>query len=153
MCKPTLVQLKEENDKRINFPQVRNIEQKNDAIYKTEKCVYVHPNKFERVEKVFEEIQKRTKTFENPSSFLTIDEAGNIAVEIPKLADVRHYIVVTVDGLPHRIAIEVIKHCYRCSACDRKISSISDVSKHFKKIGHMRYIKRFSNIMHIYMCM
>ena len=146
VCKPTFVQLKEVKDKRINFPQVRNIEQKNDAIYETEKCVYVNPNKFERVEKVFEEIQKRTKTFENPSSFLTIDEAGNIAVEIPKLADVRHYIVVTVDGLPHRIAIEVIKHCYRCSECDKKISSISDVSKHFKKFGHMRYIKRFSNI-------
>ena len=146
MCKPTFVQLKEVKDKRINFPHVRNIEQKNDAIYETEKCVYVNPNKFERVEKVFEEIQKRTKTFENPSSFLTIDESGNIAVEIRELANVRHYIVVTVDGLPHRIAIEVIKHCYRCSECGKKISSISDVSKHFNKFGHKRYIKRFSNI-------
>ena len=56
MCKPTFVQLKEVKDKRINFPHVRNIEQKNDAIYETEKCVYVNPNKFERIEKVFEEI-------------------------------------------------------------------------------------------------
>ena len=52
--------------------------------------------------------------------FLTIDKEGKIAVDIQELANARYYIVVTVDGLPHRIAIEVIKHCFWCSECDKK---------------------------------
>ena len=40
----------------------------------------------------------------------------------------------------------MIKHCFKCNVCDKKISSISDVSKHFEKFGHEKYIKRFSNI-------
>ena len=147
VCEPKLVQLKEISDKRVIFPKVRNIQQSNDGIYETEKCVYVNQNKFERVEKVFEEIQKRTKTFDKPTSFLVFDKAGNVSVETQELSDVRHYLIITVDGLPHRIGIEVIKHCFKCNVCDKKISSISDVSsKHFEKFGQEKYIKRFLNI-------
>ena len=146
VCEPKLVQFKQISDKRVIYPKVRNIQQANDGIYETEKCVYVNPNKFERVEKVFEEIQKRTKTFDNPTSFLLFDKAGKVSVETQELSDVRQYLIITVDGLPHRIGIEVIKHCFKCNVCEKKISSISDVSKHFEKFGHEKYIKRFSNI-------
>ena len=145
VCEPKLVQLKEISDKRVIFPKVRNIQQPKYGIYETKKCGYVNPNKFERVEKVFEDIQKRTKTFERPTSFLVFDKSGKVSVETQELSDVRHYLIITVDGLPHRIGIEVIKHCFKCNVRDKKISSISDVSKHFEKFGHEKYIKRFSN--------
>jgi hypothetical protein len=72
---------------------------------------------------------------------LVLDKAGNVSVETQELSDIRHYLIITVDGLPHRIGIEVIKHCL-----DKKLSSISDACKHFEKFGHEKYIKRFSNI-------
>ena len=72
-------------DKQILFPQVRNIDQENDPIYETEKCVYVNPNSFERVEKVFEEVQKRTNTYGNDTSFLTISEDGRVCIETREL--------------------------------------------------------------------
>ena len=45
-CQASQVHLEKVKDKRIVFPQVRNIDQENDPIYETEKCVYVNPNSF-----------------------------------------------------------------------------------------------------------
>ena len=106
----------------------------------------MNPNSFERVEKVFEEVQKRTNTYGNDTSFLTISEDGRVCIETRELPNVRQYIVITVDGLPHQIAIDVIKHCFKCDVCNKKLSCISYVSEHFKKKGHKKFTKRFSNI-------
>ena len=100
-CQPTQVHFEKVKNKQILFPQVRNIDQENDPIYETEKCVYVNPNSFERVEKVFEEVQKRTNTYGNDTSFLTISE-------VKELPNVRQYLVITVD-LRYKLNLNIDK--------------------------------------------
>ena len=60
--------------------------------------------------------------------------------------NVRTWIVVTLDGLPHKIAIDVIKHCFKCKECGKVFTVSNDVGKHFANHGHKTYRKTFGNI-------
>ena len=41
--------------------------------------------------------------------------------------NVRSWVVVTLDGSPHKIGIYVIKHCFQCEECGREFTVNSDV--------------------------
>jgi hypothetical protein len=51
-----------------------------------------------------------------------------------------------MDGSPHKIGIDVIKHCFQCEECRREFTVNSDVMVHFQKHNHAVYWKKFGNI-------
>ena len=136
----------DKKDKSKLFPKIRNHLNPNQPVYESEGCLYVNPNTFDRLVMVFEEIQKKTGTFENYTSSITVNDDDTLTVESWEITNVRSYILITVDGLPHKMAIDVLKHCYKCKECDRKINSLHDLNSHMKKYKHKTFFKRFSNI-------
>ena len=120
---------------------------------------FVNPNTFERLILVSECIQKKTKTFENFTSSVTINEDNTVTVDTWDINNVRQYILMTVDGLPHKMMIEVIKNCFKCKECDRNFSSIMDVNHHNQKYNQKTFYNRFSDIvlniggLHLHMSM
>ena len=95
---------------------------------------------------VFEEIQKKTGTFDKFNSLITVNDDKTVTVDAWDITNVRSYVVVTVDGLPHKMAIDVLKHCYKCMNCGKNISSMHDLNHHMNKHGHQTFYKRFANI-------
>ena len=128
------------------YPQVRNIYNENRPIYRSQGTVFVNPNTFIRVKMVLEEIQKLTKTGDKQTKLIRIEEDGSITVQVNEVKNVRSWILVTLDGLPHKIAIDVIKHCFRCEECGKEFTVNNDVTKHYQSVGHKLYWKKFGNI-------
>ena len=95
---------------------------------------------------VLEEIQKLTKTGDKQTKLIRIEEDGSITVQVNEVKNVRSWILVTLDGLPHKIAIDVIKHCFRCEECGKEFTVNNDVTKHYQSVGHKLYWKEFGNI-------
>ena len=60
--------------------------------------------------------------------------------------NVRSWVVVTLDGSPHKIGMDVIKHCFQCEECGREFTVNSDVMVHFQKHNHAVFWKKFGNI-------
>ena len=136
----------EVDDKAKLYPRVRNIFNENQSSYESEGIVYVNPNKFIRVKIVLHQIQKLTKTDDNENTLIEIEDDGSITSKVKEVNNMRTWIAVTLDGLPHKIAIDVIKHCYKCHECGKDFTVINDVGKHFESSGHKKYKKTFGNI-------
>ena len=75
-----------------------------------------------------------------------IEEDGSVTAKVVEVHNLRSWVVVTLDGLPHKIAIDVIKHCYKCEICGKELTVNSDVGKHIQNTGHRLYWKKFGNI-------
>ena len=127
----------------------------NTPIYENDECVFTNPNTFERLILVLECIQKKTKTFENFTSCVTINEDNTVTVHNWDIKNVRQFILMTVDGIPHKMMIEVINNCFKCKECDRNLSLIMNVNHYNRKYNHKTIYKCFSNIggLHLHMNM
>ena len=121
----------EETDKGILYPRIRNIFNENLPKYESEGTVFVNPNKFIRVKIVLDHIQKVTNTDKNENTLVVINDDGSITTKIQDVNNIRSWILVTLDGLPHKIAIDVIKHCFKCAECGKEFTVSNDVAKHF----------------------
>ena len=128
------------------YPRVRNKYNDHTAIYESEGTTFVNPNNFIRVKLVLEDIQKRSKMDGSHTKVIKIQEDGSIVTEFNNINDVRSWIVVTLDGLPHKIAIDVLKHCFKCNECGKEFTVNTDVKKHFHTHGHRYFLKKFGNI-------
>ena len=134
------------NKKAKLFPHVRNKFNENDAVYESEGAVFVNPNTFIRVKIVLEEILKLTKSDVKHTTLVKIEENGSVTMKVVEVQNLRTWVVVTLDGLPHKIAIDVIKHCYKCETCGKEFTANSDVGMHVEATGHRLYWKKFGNI-------
>ena len=132
--------------KKKLYPHVRNKFNENDAIYESQGAYFVNPNNFIRVKMTLEEILKLTKTDVKHTALVKIEPDGSVTVKVNEVNNVRTWIVVTLDGLPHKIAIDVIKHCYKCEEFGKELTVNSDVGKHFQSTGHNLFWNFFGNI-------
>ena len=93
----------EVDDKAKLYPRVRNIFNENQSSYESEGIVYVNPNKFNRVKIVLHQIQKLTKTDDNENTLIEIEDDGSITSKVKEVNNMRTWIAVTLDGLPHNV--------------------------------------------------
>ena len=128
------------------YPNVRNKYNENKPVYESQGTVYVNPNNFIRVKMVLEEIQKLTKTNDKHTKLIKIEDDGSITEQVQELNNIRTWVLVTLDGLPHKIAIDVLKHCFKCEECGKEFTVNSDVTKHNQNHGHNLFTKMFGNI-------
>ena len=64
----------DKKDKSKLFPKIRNHLNPHQPIYESEGCLFVNPNTFDRLVLVFEEIQKKTGTFDKFTSSITVND-------------------------------------------------------------------------------
>ena len=128
------------------FPRMRNKFNENKPVYESQGTTYVNPNTFIRVKMVFDEIQRLTKTNEKHTTLIKIEEDNSISTKVCEVNNIRAWIAVTLDGLPHKLAIDVIKHCFQFEECGKEFTVNTDVSTHFQKTGHRLYWKKYANL-------
>ena len=127
------------------YPRVRNQFNENPPIYRSQGMILANPNTFPRVKLVLRGIKNLTGTSKVHNSSITFTDDKNIEVKTWGVHNMRSWIVITVDGLPHKLLIEVIKHSFICEECGKDFDVISDVTEHFQKYKHKTYFKEFGN--------
>ena len=98
-----------------------------------------NPNTFSRVKLVLRGIKKLTGTSDTHNSSITFTDEKTISEKAWGVHNLRTWIAITVDGLPHKLLIEVIKHSFICEECEKDFDVMSDVTDHFKKHGHKTF--------------
>ena len=138
-----------DTDKKVSkaslYPRVRNSFNENPPIYRSQGTIYANPNTYSRVKLVLRGIKKLTGTSDIHNSSITFTDKKTVSEKTWGVHNLRTWIAITVDGLPHKLLIEVIKHSFICETCGKDFDVISDVTDHFKKHGHKTYFKEFGN--------
>ena len=127
------------------YPRVRNNFNENQPMYRSQGTILANPNTFARVKLVLRGIKKLTGTSEVHNSSITFTDEKSISEKAWGVHNLRTWIAITVDGLPHKLLIEVIKHSFICEECGKDFDVMSDVTDHFKKHGHKTFFKEFGN--------
>ena len=139
-------EIKEPKDKSIIYPDVRNIFPENNPIIKSNGVVYVNPNKPARVAKVLKYLQTETGTQRAFVSSVRVSENGEIVSKAWNIRGARSFILVTVDGLPYKICMDLIKNYHECVTCGKEFKNLADVTTHVTEVNHREFFKTFGNI-------
>ena len=127
------------------YPRVRNFNNENLAIYRSQGTILANPNTFPRVKLVLRGIKKLTGTSKMYNSSITFTDDNKVMVKTWEVNNLRTWIAITADGLPHKLLIDVVKHCYICEECGKDFDVISDVTGHMLDHGHKTFFKEFGN--------
>ena len=127
------------------YPRVRNFDNENLAIYRSQGTILANPNTFPRVKLVLRGIKKLTGTSKMYNSSITFTDDNKVMVKTWEVNNLRTWIAITADGLPHKLLIDVVKHCYICEECGKDFDVISDVTGHMLDHGHKTFFKEFGN--------
>ena len=60
--------------------------------------------------------------------------------------ELRKFIVVTADGLPYKIMIDLIRNAHTCAQCGKKLDFLSDMTEHMKSEKHTEFFQTYGNI-------
>ena len=127
------------------YPRVRNNMNENDAVYHSQGVVLANPNTFPRVKLVMRKIKELTGTSKVHNSSITFKDSKNVEVKTWGVNNIRTWVVITADGLPHKLLIDVVKHCFICDVCGEDFDVMSDVTGHMLDYGHKTFVKEFGN--------
>ena len=84
----------------------------NEALYKSQGRVLANPDTLPRVKLVIRKIKELTGTSKVHTSSITFTDSKNVEVKTWGVNNMRTWIVITADGLPHKLLIDVVKHSY-----------------------------------------
>ena len=127
------------------YPRVRNLMNENDSVYHSQGMVLANPNTFPRVKLVMRKIKELTGTSKVHNSSITFKDSTNVEVKTWDVNNMRTWVVITADGLPHKLLIDVVKHCFICEVCGKDFDVMSDVTGHMLDYGHRTFFKEFGN--------
>ena len=57
------------------------------------------------------------------------------------------FVVVTADGLPYNIIIDLLKNTHTCAVCGKRFSFLSDMTEHMQKTQHAEFFQTYGNIL------
>ena len=127
------------------YPRVRNSMNENDPVYHSQGMVLANPNTFPRTKLVMRKIKELTGTSKVHNSSITFKDSTNVEVKTWGVNNMRTWVVITADGLPHKLLIDVVKHCFICEVCGEDFDVMSDVTEHMLGYGHRTFFKEFGN--------
>ena len=127
------------------YPRVRNSMNENDPVYHSQGMVLANPNTFPRTKLVMRKIKELTGTSKVHNSSITFKDSTNVEVKTWGVNNMRTWVVITADGLPHKLLIDVVKHCFICEVCGDDFDVMSDVTEHMLGYGHRTFFKEFGN--------
>ena len=106
----------------------------------------VNPNTKERIAKVLDEILEAAD-LKNHYSVKIMISANNVTKVLQTDKDFRKHIVVTADGLPYKVMIELIENAHTCAKCGVKLLHIGDLTEHMDKTQHCEFFQTYGNIL------
>ena len=98
----------------------------------TEKAVgaiAVNPNTPERIARVLDEIIEAAG-MKNEFSVKLVVTGKRITKNFVEDESFRKHIVVTADGLPYKIMIDLIENCHTCAMCGKRTTHYADLTEH-----------------------
>ena len=139
-------EIKETKDKSVIYPNVRNKFPDHEPIIKSNGVVFVNPNTPVRVAKVLKYLQIETGTYRAFVSSICVSEENEIFKKSWNIKDARSFILVTVDGLPYKICMDLIKNYHECVSCGKELTNLADITTHKNEYHHREFFKTFGNI-------
>ena len=109
-------------------------------------AIGVNPNTSKRVTKVLDDILEKAD-MKNKYSCKLVIENEDIRKEIVGNDGERSWLLVTVDGVPYRQLISIIKNHHQCVQCGKKIKYLSELTDHMKSSGHNEFYQTYGNIL------
>ena len=109
-------------------------------------AIAVNPNTTDRIQKVLDEILDAAG-MKNTYAVKIVITANSVIKVYNSNPDFRKHIVVTADGLPYKVMIELIKNVHTCVVCGKKLVHITDLSEHMKQTQHSEYFQTYGNIL------
>ena len=64
------------------------------------------------------------------------------AIENNPCPEIIKFVVVTADGLPYKIIIDLVKNTHPCAVCGQRLS---DMTEHMQKTQHAEFFKTYGN--------
>ena len=61
--------------------------------------------------------------------------------------DFRKFVVVTADGLPYKMIIDLIKNRHTCAICGKRLNYLAEITEHKKITTHCEYFQTYGNIL------
>ena len=115
----------------------------------TEKAVgaiAVNPNTPERIARVLDEIIEAAG-MKNEFAVKIVITGNSITKNFVEDETFRKHIVVTADGLPYKIMIDLIENCHTCAMCGKRITHVADLTEHMKETKHNEFFQTYGNIL------
>ena len=108
-------------------------------------AVAINPNCKKRIALVLDEIIEAAGMKNKHSVKLKFTEKEVIKIfnEDPEL---RKFLLVTADGLPYKVIIDLIKNVHTCADCGKRFDFLAEMSEHMKTIQHREYFQTYGSI-------
>ena len=109
-------------------------------------AIAVNPNTSERISKVLDETLEAAN-MKNTYSVKIVLSGNKVTKVFDEDQNTRKFIVVTADGLPYKIMMDLIKNEHKCAVCGKRIEFLADMTDHMHKTGHCEFFQTYGNIL------
>ena len=109
-------------------------------------AIAVHPNTKERIAKVLDKILEAAGMKNNFSVKLVLSEkkVEKVFNDDPEF---RKFVLVSADGLPCKVLIDLIKNAHTCAECGKKFDFLAEMTDHMKQTQHKEYFQTYGSIL------
>ena len=109
-------------------------------------AIAVNPNTMERIAKVLDSILE-SADMKNRFSVKIRLSANDVSKVFNINQDFRKFVMVTADGLPYKVMIDLIKNSHICAECGKKMDYLSNITDHWNETKHCEYFQTYGNIL------
>ena len=138
--------LDKKQEKANLYLNVPNLKTGNIPKEKPVGAIPVNPNTKDRLVKVLDETLEAAGMTNTYSVKIVISE-NNVKKVFDKDGKGRKFIVVTSDGLPYKIIMDMIKNEHKCATCGKRIEYLAGLTDHMHETGHCEYFQTYGNIL------
>ena len=107
----------------------------------------VNPNTPERIAKVLNKILEASDIKNKYPVKIKLSEDGIITKDYDYNEEFRKFVVVTADGLPYKIMIDLLKNRHTCATCEKKILFLANITQHMNETNHHEYYQTYGCIL------
>ena len=106
----------------------------------------INPNTSDRIARVLDETLDAAN-MKNQFSVKIVLSDKEVKKVLNTNQEFRKFIVVTADGLPYKVMIDLIRNVHTCAVCGKRLSYIADITDHKNKTQHCEYYQTYGNIL------
>ena len=133
-------------EKANMYLNVPNILPNEIPVEKAVGAIAVNPNTPERISKVLDEIIEAAGMRNKYAVKLVLSD-NNVTKSVVDDESFRKHIVVTADGLPYKIMIDLIENTHTCAMCGKRIAHVADLTEHMNETQHNEFFQTYGNIL------
>ena len=109
-------------------------------------AVAINPNTPDRISKVLDEVIE-SADMKNKYSVKIVFKNGKVTKVLNENEQFRKFVVVTADGLPYKVMIELIKNAHTCAICGKRLRYLADMTDHMQNTQHNEYYQTYGTIL------